>query len=77
MLGLVDSFSNRQLALLSEQTVQDGIASILLTDLFLCSYQNEFFLWEQTVQDISVLILLADLFLYFYENEFLYKLINH
>ena len=72
----MDSFSDRRLAFLSQQTVQDVTASILLTDMFLYSYENEFFPWEQTVQDVSALISLADLFLYFNENEFLDKHIN-
>ena len=37
MLGLVDSFFDRQLAFLSEEN-----CSPLLADLFLCSYENEF-----------------------------------
>ena len=36
MLGLVDSFSNKWLAFLWEQTAP------LLADLFLYSYENEF-----------------------------------
>ena len=37
MLGLVDSFSDKWLAFLWEQTCPP-----LLVDLFLCSYENEF-----------------------------------